>query len=224
MERSRHGCGEKLLIKGENTWKPRDWKTFLSNADNKRQLISVLLKVWGSDKLAYKLKNRHVICIREGDAFLLPSEDGKKTEIIEIQELSSSQEETDSRVILYCRYGKNIGYIYIRVKSPDTCLFFILLHYAQSFTETTILYETGKGTKKRLINMNNIAEKFSQEECSALLGLHAFTGCDTCSAFKGIGKIKPIKVLQKNAKFNDMLASLVTIGKSLMIWFQMLRN
>ena len=36
MERSRHGCGEKLLIKGENTRKPRDWKTFLSNADNKR--------------------------------------------------------------------------------------------------------------------------------------------------------------------------------------------
>ena len=54
--------------------------------------------------------------------------------------------------------------------------------------------------------MNNIAEKFSQEECSALFGLYTFTGRDTCSAFKGIGKIKPIKVLQKNAKFNDMLA------------------
>ena len=74
-------------------------------------------------------------------------------------------------------------------------LFFILLRYAQSFTEITILYETGKGNKKRLIDMNNIAEKFSQEECSALLGLHAFTGCNTCSAFKGIGKIKPIKLL-----------------------------
>ena len=153
--------------------------------------------VWESDKLAYQLKNRHVICIREGGAFLLSSEDGKKTEITEIQELSSSQEETDSRVIISCRCGKNIGYKYIRVKSPDTDLFFILLHYAQAFTETTILYETGKGNKKRLINMNNIAEKFSEEECSALLRLHAFTGCDTCSAFKGVGKIKPIKVLQK---------------------------
>ena len=62
--------------------------------------LSVLLKVWGSDKLAYKLKNRHVICICEGDAFLLSSEDGNKTKITKIQELSS-QEETDSRVILY---------------------------------------------------------------------------------------------------------------------------
>ena len=99
--------------------------------------------------MAYKLKNRHVICIREGDAFLLSSEDGKKTEITEIQELSSSQEETDSRAILYCRYGKNIGCKCIRVKSPDMDLFFILLHYAQSFTETTIVYETGKGNKKK---------------------------------------------------------------------------
>ena len=45
MERSRCSCGETLLSKGENTRKARDWKKFLSNADNKGQLISVLLKV-----------------------------------------------------------------------------------------------------------------------------------------------------------------------------------
>ena len=59
--------------------------TFLSTADNKRQLMSVLLKVWRSDQFAYKLKNRHVMCICEGDAFLLSSNDGKKIEITEIQ-------------------------------------------------------------------------------------------------------------------------------------------
>ena len=56
--------------------------------------------------------------------------------------------------------------------------------------------------------MNKIAEKFSHVTCSVILVLHDFTGCDTCSAFKGIGKVKPIKVLQKNAKFNAMLARL----------------
>ena len=69
--------------------------TFLSTADNKRQLISVLLKEWGSDQFAYKLKHRHVMCICEGDAFLFSSNDGKKIEITEIQELSSLQEETN---------------------------------------------------------------------------------------------------------------------------------
>ena len=52
--------------------------------------------------------------------------------------------------------------------------------------------------------MNEIAEKFSHVTYSVILVLHDFTGCDTYSAFKGIGKVKPIKVLQKNAKFNAM--------------------
>ena len=72
----------------------------------------------------------------------------------------------------------------------------------QSFTMTTILYETSKGNKKRHITVNKIAGKFSQVECSALLVLHEFTGCATCSAFKGLGEVKPINSLQKNAKFN----------------------
>ena len=38
-----------------------------------------------------------------------------------------------------------------------------------------------------------------------LLGFHAFTGCNSCSAFNGIGKIKPVKVLQKYPQFNTVL-------------------
>ena len=40
---------EKLLIKGEMTKKPKDWKVFLSNDDNKKQLIQVILNTWSSD-------------------------------------------------------------------------------------------------------------------------------------------------------------------------------
>ena len=35
----------------------------------------------------------------------------------------------------------------------------------------------------------------------AILGLNAFTGCDTMSAFCGKGKIKPLKILLKNRKY-----------------------
>ena len=67
--------------------------------------------------------------------------------------------------------------------------------------------------------MNKIAEKFSHVACSVILVLHDFTGCDTCSAFKGIGRVKPIKVLQKNAKFNAMLARLCDNWEILdMLW------
>jgi hypothetical protein len=60
-----------------------------------------------------------------------------------------------------------------------------------------ILFDTGTGNKKKLIDITKLAQQYQQELCTALLGLHAFTRCDTTSAFKGIGKVKPIKTLQK---------------------------
>ena len=35
MERNRRGSSEKMLLQGENTKKPADWKAFLTNEDNK---------------------------------------------------------------------------------------------------------------------------------------------------------------------------------------------
>jgi hypothetical protein len=57
----------------------------------------------------------------------------------------------------------------------------------------TILFDTGTGNKKRLIDITKLAQQYQQELCTALLGMHAFTHCDTTSAFKEIGKVKPIK-------------------------------
>ena len=68
----------------------------------------------------------------------------------------------------------------------------------------TILLDTGTGNKKRLI----LAQQYQQELCTALLGLHAFTRCDRTSAFKGIGKVKPIKTLQRSPQFQSSLAQI----------------
>ena len=207
MERKRRGCAEKLIIKGENTKKPADWKEFLTNDQNKKQFIEILLTVWSSDRFADKLKGRSVTLICEGRAYCLSSEDGKTTLKTEIRSLASTQEETDSRVVLYCIYGKENGYKVVRVKSPDSDIFSILLHYAYA-TEITIHFETGAGNKRRLIDMTELAHRYTQQHCTALMALHAFTGCDSTSAFKGIGKIKPIKTLQKMPKFELVLAQL----------------
>ena len=48
----------------------------------------------------------------------------------------------------------------------------------------------------------------TQLYCSALLGLHAFSGCDSTSAFKGKGKVKPMKVMQQKPKFATAFAKL----------------
>ena len=206
-ERKRRGCAEKLIIKGENTKKPADWKQFLTNDENKQQFIQVLHKVWSSDSFATKLQDRNITLICEGRAFLLYSENGTTTTMTEVVSLKSSQEETDSRVVLYCIYGKDMGYDCIRVRSPDSDIFSILLHHAFS-AGVTIHFETGTGNRKRLINMTELAKMYTQEYCTALMALHAFTGCDSTSAFKGVGKIKPIKTMQKMPKYQPLLAKL----------------
>ena len=193
MERQRRGCGEKLIVKGEATKKPPDWTLFLSNDENMVQFIQLLQRLWRGDSYASRLQERQVIIICEGVAHLLTSHDGKTTSVEEVGSLQSSQEEeTDSRVILYCESGKHNNYNNIRVKSPHSDIFYILLHYAASMEPITILFDTGTG-KKKLINITKLAQGYTPEHCTALLALHAFSGCDCTSAFRGLGKVKPIK-------------------------------
>ena len=59
-----------------------------------------------------------------------------------------------------------------------------------------------------MLNISTISKEFGDKFSTALLGLHAFTGCDTTSAFKGIGKLKPIKILQKSPEFESSLSEL----------------
>ena len=42
LERKRSGSGEKLILKGKKTKKPSDWKSFLTNSENKKQLIELI--------------------------------------------------------------------------------------------------------------------------------------------------------------------------------------
>ena len=111
-------------------------------------------------------------------------------------ELQSSHEETDTRVVLYCNYAADNSYDYVKVRSPDSDIFFILLYYATNLG-IKILFDTGTGNKKRLLDITKLANDFTSVYCAALLAMHAFTRCDTTSAFKGVGKVKPIQLLQK---------------------------
>ncbi|KAG1681812.1 hypothetical protein GQR58_011609 [Nymphon striatum] len=208
MERRSRGCGEKRIIQGENTRRPENWKEFLSNDDNKQQLIALLLKIWSSPECSRKLQKKEVIAICEGKAYLLTS-DGKTVEKSEILTLESDQEETDTRVVLYCSFAEQEKDQFVRVRSPDSDIFFILLYYASNFN-IRILFDTGSGNRRRLLDVTGMSKDFTPMYCAALLGLHAFTRCDTTSAFKGIGKVKPLKLLQQKPRYQEVFQSLGT--------------
>ena len=147
-----------------------------------------------------------MILISRGKAYQLTSQDNS-IKVERVFELDSNQEETDTRVVVYAHYAATHGYKSVQVRSPDSDVYFILLHHAPRLS-IQILFDTGSGNKKRLMNITEQAGEFGKKHSESLLSLHALTGCDTTSCFKGIGKIKPIQVLKKYPEFEDYLVAL----------------
>ena len=61
QERESRGCQEKRIIKGINRRRPEIWTEFLTNKENKKQLINVIEQTWEVDDFHSKLKNKSII-------------------------------------------------------------------------------------------------------------------------------------------------------------------
>ena len=97
---------------------------------------------------------------------------------------------------------------YTSLLQVHTDVFFILTYYAKLIDTTTVLFDTGNGNKRRLINITEFCSGMTPDYSAALLSLHTLTGYDTVSAFTGRGKKKPLKPLQNHPQFIETLAKL----------------
>ena len=104
-------------------------------------------------------------------------------------------------------HAKMIGFKNVVIRSLDTDVFFILLCHGCDM-DITIYLDTGTGKKRQLINVSEKAEEYGKEWCKILLGVYVFTGEDCVSAFKGEGKVTPLKKLMKYPKFHSAFSKL----------------
>ena len=156
--------------------------------------------------LGESFKTKKVIFVCEEKAYLLKN-NGASVMRTEIPKLESDQEETDSRAVLYCFYAADEEYNHVRVRSADSDISFILFYYASKII-ITLLFDTGFRCKTRLLNISQLAHDFTLLYRDALLGLHGFSRCDTTSTFKGIGKVKTIKLLQRKPRYQAVFQNL----------------
>ena len=194
MEREQRGSrsSEKLIIGGQLTQRPADWKDFLMNNENKSQFAHVMNEVWCSDAFAHKLQNRKIVPVVQGLVYLLEGEDGTTVRKTEIPEIFSDQEETDAQVILYCAYAPKQGYETVRIPSPDSDIFFHLATSCVKIWHQNPLWHWFWEQQKAQRYFQSVKGVwYGQELCTVLMSLHVFTHCNT-STFKGIGKIRPI--------------------------------
>ena len=126
-----------------------------------------------------------------------------------MEELCSTQEEADTRIILHCLFAAQTmtDQDKIIVHSPDTDVFILLLSYATDVGKP-VVFETGSGSSRRLIDISYVASVLGEQCVKALPGFHAFTGCDSTSAFVRKGKKGPYKLMSASATFMDMFHKL----------------
>ncbi len=123
-EHDRRGTSEPFLIKGPSTKVPKDWKSFLQNSKNKEQLLRLLLAEWQKDEYAAKLHGRELMFVCGEECIALTSNDGREVKGRVIQELASSQEEADTRIILHCCLASNAEKD-IRLFTRHRCLYLV---------------------------------------------------------------------------------------------------
>jgi hypothetical protein len=199
-ERTRRGQSEKFLLKGPSTKIPKDWKMFLSSGDNKTQLIELLVKEWQRDKNAVKLLDREILVTSGKICTKLTSTDGESVDSVEITDLESTHEEADTKIILHSIHQSASSPRGIIVRSSVTDVFLLLMHFTFGIP-TKLFMDAGVGNHRRMIPVSDLAAVHGQQFCEALLGLHAFSGCDSTSSFVRKGKITVLKTLRQHPHF-----------------------
>ena len=96
------------------------------------------------------------------------------------------------------------------VRSPDTDVFILLLAYSGD-VRMPVWFETGTGNRRRIVDVNTVVSTYGNDVAKALPGLHAFTGCDTTSAFVCRRKKKaPFKLMASVPGFVKIFQQLGT--------------
>ena len=64
-----------------------------------------------------------------------------------------------------------------------------------------VFFRTGTKQRTKVIRLHTVSSKLGNDVCSDLVGLHAFTGCDSTSAFVGKGKKTAFDLVTRQPRF-----------------------
>ena len=93
------------------------------------------------------------------------------------------------------------------ISSEDTDVFVLCLAF-EDFVPATIYLKCGTLTRTRYISITNVVQRHASGICQCLPGLHAFTGCDSVSAFSGKGKLTALKLAKRSPAFQELFQQL----------------
>ncbi len=207
------GKGVRVQISSGTQKAPNDWSNYLKDEDNKRELPEFLFSEWPAnkdEKYSKILKNTNLyLCHGELCHRLKADGNGETIHSEEIRTLKCLAEEADTRLLLHAKQAADSGYYScIVLKSPDTDVFVLALYFQREMDIPIIFHRKGSQKKWKFVDISGICAKLDDHIIRALPGFHAFSGCDSTSAFSGKGKKSFYNVLEQNAEFCEAMVQL----------------
>jgi hypothetical protein len=175
--RQKRGKGIRRRVLGK-TKVPTNWKQFLLVDENKVELFDFLthaaMERQQTERVVYATDKDNVLC----------SQPDADCEYIS----PCNHEEADTRVFIHASDAANKGSQKLLIRTVDTDILVLAVAYVERLGVQELWVAFGTGKKFRYLPAHQIFQALGSVKAKSLPMFHAFTGCDTVSAFAGKGK------------------------------------
>ena len=180
----------------------RQWRKFLASTGNKASLIEFIVYEWMKPESTALLADKQLYVTCEQKCYLITTHGSE-----EVPQLASSHEEADTRLLFHAAHAAECHYKAIIMVAEDTDVFLLCLAFNDNIQSS--LYQKHKSnTRTCFIDIGKVAAVNGPDMCNAILGVHAFTGCDSVSSLAGKGKIAAVRLLRKNRAMREIFVKL----------------
>lgn len=182
----------------------QQWRSLLRSSRSKTALTQFIADEWVKPAYRERLGSMELYVTALDKCLRVSKSSGQ-----ECPDLSCSQEEADGRMLLHAKHAalKSSSVIFV---SEDTDVMILLLAFSQRIDAQLVLRRGRKGTV-RYLDISELSRQLGRDLCAAILGLHAFTGNDSVSAFAGKGKLSGLKLVTQKP---SMQQAMVQLGQS----------
>ena len=176
--RKTRGVAPPMIVRG-NT-KVKNWSRFLKNDSNKQSLFQYIATISQTVKLS---DNQQLVFTCSDTVVTNPN-----SEMIKEYLSPCDHEEADTRMILHLHQILGETASSVTLRTVDTDVIVLAIAASAQYEDKNIYIQFGVGDNKKILNAHAIRSEIGMDKALALPVFHAFTGCDTVSSFKSIGK------------------------------------
>ena len=119
-----------------------------------------------------------------------------------VEELNSTQEEADTKLILHAAHAARSRYMVVVVASEDTDVFLLCLAF-KCFIPASMYAKCGTQTRTRYVSISSRRRRTLQ-----MPNMHDFTCCDRMSAFAGRKKITAPRLVKQQTFYLERFKQL----------------